>query len=257
MKNLAQTIEALILIFVGLLTVKFYYTGELIYFVYPGYIWLILVCSIIIALNGAYTLYLTYSTPKAKHHSDCNGICNHSSDSQAYHGHSIKLLKYTLLIPLIAGYLVTPRPLSAETALSRGLTLELDLEIQQESVLNIYTTNPENRNVLEWVRTLTFDPEPDSHQGLPVNLSGFILDLDDQDFIFIARFLVACCAADARPVALPLLKGELTDSLKNGDWVQLEGTFTTFSAPNLGRKAIVEPTSISLIDQPKDPYVYQ
>lgn len=135
--------------------------------------------------------------------------------------------------------------------------MELDLEMQQESVLNIFTTNPENRNVLEWVRTLTFDPEPDSHKGLPVSLSGFILDLDDQDFIFIARFLVACCAADARPVALPILRDDLTLNLKNGDWVQLEGSFTTFSDPSIGRKAIVEATQIELIEQPKDPYVYQ
>lgn len=256
MKNLAQIIESLILIFVGLLTVKYYATGEIIYFVYPGYIWLILISSIIISLTGVYTLYTIYQKDAAPCCSHDHSCCHNHKD-QAYHGHTVNILKYTLLLPLIVGYLVTPRPLSAETALNRGLTLELDLEIKQESVLNIFTTNPENRNVLEWVRTLTFNPEPEAHLGLPVNLSGFILDLDDEDFIYIARFLVACCAADARPIALPILRNELSKDLSNGDWIQLEGTFTTFQRPDIGRKAVVNPDQINLIEQPRDPYVYQ
>jgi putative membrane protein len=94
------------------------------------------------------------------------------------------------------------------------------------------------------------------YEGKRVATLGKIC-LDDRlpkGSFFCYRLLMVCCAADASPVGV-MVHYDKIDSVKNGDWVRVEGKvgFTTFQ----GHRAVklvaerVEPAS-----QPKDPYVW-
>lgn len=98
--------------------------------------------------------------------------------------------------------------------------------------------------------------ESSHYEGKHVTTLGKVC-LDDRlpkGTFFCYRLLMVCCAADASPVGV-VVHYDKIESVKNGDWVKVEGTvgFTTFQdhrAVKLVAKR-VEPTS-----RPKDPYVW-
>ncbi len=98
--------------------------------------------------------------------------------------------------------------------------------------------------------------ESSHYEGKQVTTLGKVC-LDDRlpkGTFFCYRLLMICCAADASPVGV-MVHYDKIDSVKNGDWVKVEGTvgLTTFQSHRAVKLVAeqVEPTS-----RPKDPYVW-
>lgn len=159
-----------------------------------------------------------------------------------------------LLIPVFVVVFIPLRPLSSSTALSRGATSGV-LSIGQKVNSMQFSSNPAQRSLYQWVIALNANPEPDHYEGQPVNIKGFILHdpTNPSDQILLARFIVTCCAADARVLSLPISKvADLVDA-KDDQWYEVKGKMKVVDQ-NGHRELIVEPDMVNHIAEPDDPY---
>jgi uncharacterized repeat protein (TIGR03943 family) len=87
-----------------------------------------------------------------------------------------------------------------------------------------------------------------SFNGVPVQLTGFAAGEDGEAFR-LARYQIACCAADATP-AIVLVTGTTGDPPLRDQWLTVTGTFERGGgqAPRLSATSVVE------ISAPADPY---
>lgn len=90
-----------------------------------------------------------------------------------------------------------------------------------------------------------------SRAGDPVTFVGFVQMYPDTpaDEFYLTRFVITCCVADAT-VAQVRVVDVTPGQFKNGDWVQLTGTFYP-----LGSEMIVAATNIKKVPQPANPYL--
>ncbi|GEM_PF-113493 len=203
-----------------------------------------------------------------------------SSNSQPQHislfppGWSTALL----LTTAIMGFLITPKPFTSQTALSRGITDSLSMTRSQPVEFRS-AKRPEARSLIDWVRTLNAYPEPDAYTGQKVKVQGFVIHSQElpEQYLLLSRFVITCCAADAYPVGLPVKLYGGSISVKSYDsesesiytdaspllrtafkpdtWLEVEGQAIT---ENLGgkRQLTIQASSIKLIPEPKNPYDY-
>jgi uncharacterized repeat protein (TIGR03943 family) len=93
-----------------------------------------------------------------------------------------------------------------------------------------------------------FDHGGASFRGIPVQLTGFVAGPAPGGFQ-LARYEIACCAADAVPVVLRVV-GTAGDTPSSDQWVTVTGTFQ----PGGGDVPQVRATSVAEIAAPNDPY---
>ncbi len=237
MNSIKAFFQPVLMSIFGFLILNLIWTDKLKFFVYPGYDWLIFSSGFFLFFAGIFQLYIQTLRP------------SQNSDFQ--------YLNLILIFPILFALFVDPKTLSVDAALSRGLSFQLDQEIEPQTAADIYATNPENRTLVDWLKVLTFNPEPTVHLDKPVNFEGFIIDTQNPELVYIAQFVVSCCTADARPVSLPLIRNDKLSDLKDGQWINLKGQFQVYNDPSEGRKAVILPTLIEPIQSPKNPYAFR
>jgi putative membrane protein len=160
-----------------------------------------------------------------------------------------------LALPLAAGFLLPPQPLSYVTAAQRGVQA---LTASRGDTPPAPRTGgrPETFTILDWVLAFQADPEPGRHAGKPVRVTGFVLR-DDRlppDVFLVARFLLTCCAVDAQPLGLPVRAGaaRMPDA---GRWVTVDGIWDVTEIAGT-RRAVILPRSVEPTARPEEPYLY-
>ena len=93
-----------------------------------------------------------------------------------------------------------------------------------------------------------FDHDGASFRGATVELTGFVA-ADEQGGFRLARYQIACCAADAIPVVLKVV-GVSGDPPPRDQWVVATGRFRGVA----GEYTELDATSIEEIPAPEDPY---
>jgi uncharacterized repeat protein (TIGR03943 family) len=101
--------------------------------------------------------------------------------------------------------------------------------------------------LLEYVER-AFEHDGASFIGVPVQLTGFVAGAENGWFQ-LARYQIACCAADATPVVLRVV-GVSGSPPRDDQWVTVTGTFE----PGGGDVPRLAATSVVEIDAPNDPY---
>lgn len=163
-----------------------------------------------------------------------------------------------LLVVAIVGLLIEPRPFASQTAIQRGLT-DSTLSTRTKPQAFRSSTRPEDRSLIDWVRTLNVYPEPDAYTGQKVNLQGFVVyppaaQMPEQ-YLLISRFVITCCAADVYPVGLPVKLSEPRSQYPADKWFEVEGQMIT---ETLGgkRQLVIQASALKPIPAPKNPYEY-
>lgn len=161
-----------------------------------------------------------------------------------------------LLIVAIAALLINPRPFTSEKAIHRGV---IDNIADARTVPKSFraSNRPEERTLVEWVRTISAYPEPDAYKGQKVKLTGFVVhapDQPDNEFL-ITRFIITCCAADVYPVSLPVKIAESRSKYPPDRWLQIEGQ-ADVDTTNGKRQVVIAASNITAIAEPKNPYDY-
>jgi uncharacterized repeat protein (TIGR03943 family) len=164
------------------------------------------------------------------------------------HAHGGERVAWLLLAPVLAILLIAPPSLgtfaldragSAVTVRSGGGTFApLDP-----------ASSPHEMTLLEFnQRAFEGDGRGASFNGVPVRLVGFVGPAQDDGFL-VARFQIACCAADAL-AATAYVVGWDGPVPARDSWVQVDGTFQPGDSVN----PRLLTTLITPIPTPDDPY---
>lgn len=161
-----------------------------------------------------------------------------------------------LIATAILGLVIEPKVFTSQIAIQRGVTESLNMtRVQPQSFTS--ASNPEERSLIEWIRTLSVYPEPDEYAGQKVNVQGFVVyppGLSSQ-YLLVTRFVITCCAADAYPVSLPVKLPGNRDSYQPDTWIDVKGQMITETLKDR-RQLVIEATEVKEIPEPEDPYYY-
>lgn len=246
----------------GLLLLKFSVTGELKLLIHPNYFSLVTITGIILVILGLVRAW-QWGRKLARRQPE-----QELRDTVAH----ITLLptgwaSTLLLVSAILGFFITPTVFTSQVALQRGISNTLPAtQLQAQSFQA--NAKPEERSLIDWVRTLNAYPEPDAYAGQKAKITGFVVypkDLPD-DYILLTRFILTCCAVDVYPVALPVKLEGSRRQYPEDSWLEVQGTMETETlnvnsqtlqkSETLKRQLVLDAQSVKTVPTPADPYSY-
>lgn len=247
LNNLLPWLDVLAITAWGFLLLKYWLTKELYLLIHPNYFILVVVAGIgliIIGIaKGGQLLRKRSAIPNLQHISLIPP----------------RIGSIILILVAILGFAIAPQVFASDKALQRGVT---DLSagnsrLQPQSFRA--AIRPEDRSLVDWTRTLSVYPEPDAYIGQKVKVTGFVIHPPDlgNEYLFLARFVLTCCAADAYPVGLPvkLDKDQTRVDFKKDSWLEIEGEMNTETLSGKRQLTIIS-NSVKKVSQPKNPYSY-
>lgn len=163
-----------------------------------------------------------------------------------------------LLSTAILGLLISPRAFASQTALDRGVSDTVAVTRVKPQAFRA-SVQPENRSIVDWIRTLTVYPEPDAYTGQKAKVQGFVVHPPElsKEYLLISRFVITCCAADAYPISLPvkLPPTQSRDAYKPDSWQEVTGQMITEMVAGR-RQLVIQATGLKPVTEPKNPYDY-
>jgi uncharacterized repeat protein (TIGR03943 family) len=173
------------------------------------------------------------------------GESGHGHDEDAHGHHHSERIGWLLLAPVLALLLVTPPTLGSFGVNRSGA-------VSVTSGGKVFSPLPAGRTVP--MTLLEFDERTVDHKGASfgstqVRLTGFVTPSSDAQGFRIARFQIACCAADA-VASVVRITGSSGSKPPRDQWVTVTGTF------NPAADGVPELHAVSLaeIPTPVDPY---
>jgi uncharacterized repeat protein (TIGR03943 family) len=152
----------------------------------------------------------------------------------------------------LAALALPPASLSVELAMARDVGAP-PLFGGADSIQLATTGDTASFGVGEWATVFATATNPDTFEGEPVTLTGFLTpDPDDPGAAQLTRLVITHCVIDAQPAALPVLAPGWEREYEVGDWVELAGTVRTAADGTL----VIEPGVVTPIPEPSDPYEY-
>jgi uncharacterized repeat protein (TIGR03943 family) len=160
-----------------------------------------------------------------------------------------------LVVATVVGLLVLPpSTLSSVTADNRDIADSTALS--SADTTQLVGGDPLTFTVKDWATLLHQGLGDDFFAGKQAQFSGFLVATDDPDVVYVARFLVTCCAVDAQPLGVPVLIPGWEESFAVDDWVEVTGGFVANPDAAASEPIVLEPDQVTAIEQPAQPYVY-
>jgi len=231
-------------------TLIWFYAGDkLILFIKPVYHPFALGAGVVLAVLVAHQVYLL-ATSHQEH------------DHGREHGHTAgRTAAVVLILPLIISSLVPSKGLNSYAVGKRDTEIDFsalasqmaaDWEEQLAQARQLDQQYPELS--LAQALTLASQKGPEA-QGTKLTTVGFVYKLQGlpTDIFMQARFKMWCCAADARPMYLPI-KYAGAASLEPDQWVKVRGTLG-FEVIRGKKAPVLTATDVELIDAPRNQYM--
>jgi uncharacterized repeat protein (TIGR03943 family) len=228
----------------GALLLNYWLNGSLSILIHPSYFWLAAFTGFALLIIGSIKAYLLFQYPQAK-------PINTGHVSLLPNNWAIGLL----LATAIAGLLINPRVFTSAKAIQGGVTENSAITRSQPQSFRSQV-KPEQRSLVDWVRTLSAYPEPDTYSGQKANISGFVVNSSElgAQYILLSRFVITCCAADVYPVSVTV-KLPASQQYKTDTWLQVQGKMATENLAS-NRQLVLVATNIKPIETPRNPYEY-
>ncbi|MFM7600013.1 MAG: TIGR03943 family putative permease subunit [Pseudanabaena sp.] len=229
----------------GITFLKLWLAGQLYLLIHPNYIPLTIIAGIGLTIVG---IAEAWRVSKRR-----QGYTN-----KQQHVTLIKpsLSSSLLLIVAVIALFINPRPFTSEKAIHRGV---IDNIADARTIPQSFraSNRPEERTLVEWVRTISAYPEPDAYKGQKAKLTGFVVHAPDQpdNMFLITRFVITCCAADVYPVSLPVKIAESRAKYPPDKWLQIEGQ-ADVDIKDGNRQVVIVASNITAIAEPQNPYDY-
>ncbi|PRY61901.1 TIGR03943 family putative permease subunit [Glycomyces artemisiae] len=234
--------QAVILLLVGGGMLRLAWTGDYLDYVKPYAFWLIVPAGVLLVAVAAITGVQAWKD---------------RADSGDGHGHGEPKVAWLLLAPVVGMLLVAPDALGSYEAERTGTV------VGAEESRSSYPELPDDVDpvpltLLDYAARAIFD-EGQTLEGHRIQLRGFILYEGDEPQL--ARMVVSCCAADARPVKIGFdwasSNSDVPADLEPDQWVEVVGEYS----PRQGRDEIngelvpyIEVESITGIPAPDNEY---
>lgn len=236
----------------GVLMLRYWLKGQLSLLIHPNYFWLVIATGFVLLSLAAIKAFqfLMQLRQRTSRNGSVIPVVQHISLFPP--GWSSALL----ITAAILGLIITPKVFTSQTAIQRGVTESLAMTRSQPQAFRS-AAKPEERSLIDWVRTLNVYPEPDAYAGQPVKVQGFVVhppDLPSQ-YLLISRFVITCCAADAYPVGLPVKLNGKRDTYPVDKWFEVQGRMIT-EILNGKRQLTIEASTLKEIPEPANPYFY-
>ncbi len=257
-KYIYPSLDILALIGWGALLLKYSFNGQLRLLIHPNYFLLVTITGICLVLLGTFKIWTWLNTIRQKSYS---GSLQHISLVPPAVSSGL------LILAALAGIIITPSPLTSQMALQRGISESLPLTRIQAQSFGA-TVKPEEKTLIQWVRTLNAYPEPDAYKGQKAKVTGFVVHLPGlpDNYLLISRFILTCCAVDAYPVGLPVKLPKSRQNYPADSWLEIEGEMITETLPvepqqmslygANRRQLVIQAENIKPIPTPEDPYGY-
>jgi uncharacterized repeat protein (TIGR03943 family) len=160
------------------------------------------------------------------------------------HAHSVGA-GWLLLAPIAALLLVAPPTLG-----SYGVDRAANVDIRAGA--GVFDKlkrgdGPVPMTLLEYGQR-AFERSGASFNGVPVEVTGFVAGAESGEFR-LARYQIACCAADATPVVVRVI-GTSGTPPRSDQWVTVTGTFQ----PGPENMPTLAATTVAEVEAPDDPY---
>lgn len=232
----------------GILLIKFWLTSELNLLLHPDYMWLAQSAGVFLIGLGLFKAWQAWQ--QGRQRVVRSTPLPHFALLPPGWGSAV------LLAVAVFGLQFTPKPFSSSMAIDRGVTETLAMTRSQPQSFR-GGTRPEDRSLIDWVRTLNVYPEPDAYAGQKVNIEGFVTHVPDlpAGYFMISRFVITCCAADVYPVGLPVKLPEGAALPAADTWLRLEGSMFTSTYAGQRHLAIAA-NGLTEIPAPINPYDY-
>ncbi len=237
----------------GILLLKYWITGRLYILIHPNYFALTIVGGILLICIGSVKSWQVLQTEYLQ--SEPSGKPQNVQHISLFPPGLSSLI---FLTAALIGLSVTPRTFGSHTALQRGLTESLPTTRTQPQEFRT-AARPEDRSIIEWVRMLNVNPEPDAYRGQKARVTGFIIYPPGlpPEYLWLSRFVITCCAADAYPVGIPVLfpPDANRQNYPQDSWLEVEGEMITRTIDGQ-RRLTIQATKLTPIPEPRNPYEY-
>jgi uncharacterized repeat protein (TIGR03943 family) len=136
------------------------------------------------------------------------------------HGHGFDA-GWVLVVPLLALLLLAPPAVGSYTAGRAGTALGTQSPVSEFPALP--DGDPVRLAVLDYANRAVFDDGRSLGQRR-VAVTGFVLP-GRKGKVYLARMVISCCAADARPIKVGLT-GQVPADLPADEWITATGRYT-------------------------------
>ncbi len=171
----------------------------------------------------------------------------HDVDAHGHDDHHVPKAAWLLILPALLLLLITPNPLGSFAA-GRQATVRIDPSSDFDP-LPLPKGGAVQISVSEFVDRALYD-EKRSLKDVPVRLTGFVTASEGTGEFYLTRFVISCCAADARSSRVAVF-GKSAPPVDS--WITVTGTWRP---PAKGKATDAEMTVKTLkpIPQPEVPY---
>jgi len=200
--------QAVLLLLVGGTLLKISLLGTYVRYVKPGLLPLLLAAGVALVAVAVATLWSHWSVASGR-----------KADGHD-HDHGGVGTGWLLLAPTLALLVFAPPPLGSFQADRNGTALSSQAGSDFPPLPD---GDPVRLSLLDYASRAVFD-EGRSLAGRRVLVSGFVIARPEGQ-PYLARLMVSCCAADARPIKIGL-EGQVPSGLAADQWLEVEGQFS-------------------------------
>ncbi|GII24594.1 TIGR03943 family putative permease subunit [Planosporangium mesophilum] len=202
--------QAVVLLLVGGAVLRTSLTDMYLRYVKQGLRPFLIAAGLLLVIAAVMTLWYEFrGSAKAAH--------DHGDHDGHGHGHRGPWVAWLLILPVFALLLVSPPALGSYAASRSGTALQ-----QVSDFPPLPPGDPAKISVLDYASRAVFD-EGRSIGDRKVRLTGFVVTGADGRS-YLARMILTCCAADARPVKVALA-GQVPTGLKSDSWIEVTGRY--------------------------------
>jgi uncharacterized repeat protein (TIGR03943 family) len=229
--------QAVVLLLVGGAILRASFTDLYLRYVKEGLRPFLIVAGILLVAAAAATLWLELRPGRRADH-DHDG-----------HSHREPVVAWLLVLPVFALLLVAPPALGSYAANRSGTALQ-----ETSDFPPLPAGDPVKVGLIDYATRAVYD-EGKSLAGRRVQLTGFVM-VGHDGAPYLARMMLSCCAADARPVKIGL-DGQVPTGLAADTWLEVVGTYSPRSTKddlNDGVIPYIEVAEYRRIDAPTNQY---
>jgi len=239
----------------AVLTVALWATGRLALYVNPDSAWFVVGMAVLVLVGAIASFTLPLGAEEDHGH-------DHGASDDHHHDHPRERMRPgqvagttaavtggVLASAVVVTMLATPAAsLSAELAMSRDVGAP-PLFAGSDVITLASSGDTSQFGLGDWASVFATATNPDTFDGDPITLTGFVTPGDSGDFD-LTRLVITHCVIDAQPASLPVAAA--VSAPDTGQWVTITGTVRSTASGGLEVRA----DEVTAIDEPQDPYEY-